>query len=66
MLELSYRPQVFYDFYRGEAVVIDRALIEWGWDVDVRVAISSHLVLIKKSVVKIQPSEAAIQGRFEK
>ena len=44
----------------------DRTLIEWERDVDVLVAISSTLTLIEKSVVKLRPSEAAIQGRYEK
>ena len=44
----------------------DRTLIEWERDVDVLVAISSTLTLIEESVVKLRPSEAAIQGRYEK
>ena len=65
MLEFSYQRQVFYGFYRGK-VRSDRTLIEWERDVDVLVAISSPLILVEKSVVKLQPSEAAIQGRYEK
>ena len=65
MLEFSYRPEVFYGFYRREGQN-DRTLIEWERDVDVLVAISSPLILAEKSVVKLRPSEAAIQGRYEK
>ena len=36
MLEFSYRPQVFYDFYRGEERS-DGTVIEWDRDVDVLV-----------------------------
>ena len=57
--------QVFYGFNRVEGMS-DRTLIEWERDVDVLVAISSTLTLIEKSVVKLRPSEAAIQGRYEK
>ena len=59
------RPQVYYGFYRGEGR-IDKTLIEWNRDVDVFVAISFPLILVEKSVVKLRPSEAAIQGRYEK
>ena len=65
MFEFSYRPQVYYDFCRGEGR-IGEALIEWKRDVDVFVAISFPLILVEKSVVKLRPSEAAIQGRYEK
>ena len=34
--------------------------------VDVLVTISFPLILVEKSVVKLQPSEAAILGRYEK
>ena len=64
MLEFSYRPQVFYGFYRGRRS--DRTLIEWERDVDVLVAISSPIILVEKRVVKLQPLEAAIQGRYER
>ena len=64
MLEFSYRPQVFYGFYRGEGR-IDGTLIESERDVDVLVAISSPLIVVEKNVVKLQPLEAAIQGRYE-
>ena len=65
MLGFSYRPQVFYRFYRGE-VRTDGTLIEWGRDVDVLVAISFPLILVEKSAVKLQPSKAADQKRYEK
>ena len=64
MLEFSYRPQVFSGFYRGEEKN-DSPLIEWDRDVDVLVAISSPLILVEKSVVKLQLSEAAVQDRYE-
>ena len=60
-LDFSYQPQVFSGFYRGE----DRTLIEWDKDVDVLVAIPPPLILVEKSVVKLQPSEAAVQDRYE-
>ena len=65
MLQFSYRFQVFYGFYRGEGRS-DGTLIEWDRDVDVLVTISSPLILVEKSVVKLSPSEAVIQGRYEK
>ena len=65
MLEFSYRHQVFYGFYRGEGRS-DGTLIESERVVDVLVAISSPLILVEKSVVKLQLLEAAIQGRYEK
>ena len=65
MLEFSYQPQVFYAFYRGEERS-DGTLTEWERDVDVLVAISSPLILVEKSGVKLQPLKAAIQGRYEK
>ena len=52
MLEFSYRLQVFYGFYRREGKS-DRNLIEWERYVDVLVTISSPLILVEKSVVKI-------------
>ena len=61
----SYRPQVFYGFYRGEGMS-DGTLREWEWDVNVLVAISFPPILVEKSVVKLWPSEAAIQGRYKK
>ena len=65
MFEFSHEPQVFYCFYRGEWKS-DGTLIEWERDVDVLLAIFSHLILVEKSVVKPWPSKAAIQGRYEK
>ena len=65
MIEFSYRPQVFYGFYRGEGRS-DGILIEKERDVDVLVAISSSFILLEKSVVKLRPLEAAIQGKYEK
>ena len=64
MLEFSFRTQVFSGFCRGEEKN-DRPLIEWDRDVDVLVAISSPLILVEKSVVKLQLSEAAVQDRYE-
>ena len=65
MLGFSYRPQVFYGFYRGEGRS-DGTRTEWEKDADVLVAFSSILILVKKCVVKLRPSEAAIQGRYKK
>ena len=56
MPEFSYRHQHFYGFYRGE-VRSDGTLIEWERDVDVLVAISSPLILVEKSVVKLTSFE---------
>ena len=56
MPEFSYRHQHFYGFYRGE-VRSDGTLIEWERDVDVLVAISSPLILLEKSVVKLQKQQ---------
>ena len=61
MLEVSYRSQVFYGFHRAEGRS-DGTLKEWKRDVAVLVAISSPLILVEKSVVKLLPSEAPIQG----
>ena len=61
MLEVSYRSQVFYGFHREEGRS-DETLKEWKRDVAVLVAISSPLILVEKSVVKLLPSEATIQG----
>ena len=60
MFEFSYRPQVFYVFYRGEGRN-DGIPIEWGKNVDVPVLVfpPPHF-LVGKSVVKLQSSEAAI------
>ena len=44
----------------------DGTLMEWKRDVAVFVAISSPLILVEKNIVKLRPSEAAIQGRYEK
>ena len=57
MPEFSYRQQDFYGFYRGE-VRSDRTLIEWERDVDALVAISSPLVLVEKSFVKLQKQQS--------
>ena len=65
MLEFSYRPQVFFGFYRWEKRS-DGILIKWERDADDLGAISSPLVLVEKSVAKLRPSEAAIQGKYEK
>ena len=40
----------------------DGTLIEWERDVDVLVGILSPIILVEKSVVKLRPSEAAVQG----
>ena len=56
MLEF-YRHQDFYGFYRGE-VRSDGTLIEWKRDVDVLVAISSPLILVDKSAVKLQKQQS--------
>ena len=42
MLEFSYRPQVFYGFYRGEGRS-DGTLMELDRDVDVLVLLNSDL-----------------------
>ena len=67
MLENSYQPQVYYGFYR-EKGRSEGTLIEWGIDVDVLVAVlpPPPLIWVEKSVVKLRPSEAAIQRRYEK
>ena len=65
MLGFSYQPQVFYGLYRGERRS-DGTLIEWERDVDVLGGISSLFILAENSVAKLGPSEAAIQGRYEK
>ena len=52
ILEFSYWHQAFYGFYRRE-VKSDGTLIEWERDADVLVAISSPLILVEKSVVKL-------------
>ena len=57
LLEFYYRPQNFYGFYRGK-VMSDRTLIEWERDVDVLVAISFPLILVEKSVVKLQKQQS--------
>ena len=57
MLELSYRHQDFYGFY-GWEVKSNGTLIEWERDVDVFVAISSLLILVEKSVVKLQKEQS--------
>ena len=57
MPEFSYRHQDFYGFYRGE-VRSDGTLIRWESDVDVLVAISSPLILVEKSVVKLQKQQS--------
>ena len=64
-LNLIIDPRFFMFFYRRE-VRSDRTLIEWKRDVDVLVPISFPLILVEKSVVKLRPSEAAIQARYEK
>ena len=51
-LGFSYRPQVFYGFYRGEGMS-DGTLTEWERDVNVLVAISFPPILVEKSVVKL-------------
>ena len=56
MPEFSYRYQHFYGFYRVE-VRSDGTLIEWERDVHVLVAISSPLILVEKSVVKLTSFE---------
>ena len=64
-LNLIIDPRFFMFFYRRE-VRSDRTLIEWKRDIDVLVPISFPLILVEKSVVKLRPSEAAIQARYEK
>ena len=58
---------VFYGFYRGERRS-DRTVIEWERDVNGRCSCDYFLplILVEKSVVKLQPLEAAVQGRYEK
>ena len=53
MPEFSYRHQDFYGFDIGK-VRSDGTLIEWESDLDVLVAIFSPLILVEKSVVKVQ------------
>ena len=53
MPEFSYRHQDFYGF-DIEEVRSDGTLIEWESDLDVLVAIFSPLILVEKSVVKLQ------------
>ena len=65
MLEFSYRPQVFYGFYRGEGKS-DGTLIEWQRNIDVLVAISSPLILVEKSVVKLLTFESSNPGEIWK
>ena len=57
MPEFSYQHRDFYGFYRGEGRN-DGTLIEWERDVDVLVAIFSPLILVEKSVVKIQKQQS--------
>ena len=52
MLEFSYQPKVFYGFNSGE-VRSDGGEI----DVDVLVAISPPLILVEKSVFKLQKQQ---------
>ena len=59
MLEFSYRHHDFYGLYRGE-VKSDGTLIEWERDVDVLVAISPPLILLEKSVVKLQKQQSRV------
>ena len=64
MLEFFNWLQVIYGFYRKEGRS-DRTLIEWGRDNTVLMAISLPFFLVEKSVVKVRPSEVAIQGRYQ-
>ena len=57
MPEFSYQHQDFYGFYRGE-VRGDGTLIKWERDVDVLVVISCPLILVEKSVVKLQKQQS--------
>ena len=57
MLEFSYRPRVFYGFYKGEGRS-DGTLIKWERDVDVLMAISSPLILVEKSAVKLRKQQS--------
>ena len=56
-MEFSYQHRDFYGFYRGEGRN-DGTLLEWESDVDVLVAIFSPLILVEKSVVKIQKHQS--------
>ena len=57
MLEFSYRPRVFYSFYKGEGRS-DGTLIKWERDVDVLMAISSPLILVEESAVKLRKQQS--------
>ena len=59
MLEFSYQLQVFYAFYRGLRRS-EETLPEWERDGDVFVVISSLLILVERSVVKLQILQPAI------
>ena len=65
MLEFSDPHRVFMVFTeeRGE---VTETLLEWERDVDVLVAISYRLIVVEKSVLKLQPSKTAIQERHQK
>ena len=39
--------------------------LEWERHADVLAAISSLFIFVERSFVKLRPSEAAIQGRYE-
>ena len=53
MLEFSYQPQDFYGFNSGEVRSNGGKM-----DVDVLVAISSPLILVEKSVFKLQKQQS--------
>ena len=59
MLEFSYRPQIFYSFYRREGRS-GGTLIEWGSYVDVLVPVLPPPHFRRENVVKLRSSEAAI------
>ena len=65
MLEFSDPHRVFMVFTEERGGVTE-TLLEWERDADVLVAISYRLIVVEKSVLKLQPSEAAIQERHQK
>ena len=66
MILVKHAERLYYTLNRRGEGRSDGTLMEWKRDVDVFVAISSPLILVEKSIVKLRPSEAAIQRRYEK